>query len=149
MLNSHKAKSSFMRKSSPLAWTLCFSFTPCQYIHILQASDSDSSYTPLSHARGPHVLIGEVRPRRACRSHLSRISQDISHQHQWFIYLRAHHSRSKRIDGCLITSWIGHGIKDRLIGIEAGLWCKRDMALPSLFLWPKMSVLHMLHMVLS
>lgn len=40
MVNSCLSKSPFTRKSSPLAWTL--SLTPCQYIHILQASDSHS-----------------------------------------------------------------------------------------------------------
>lgn len=36
-----------------------------------------------SQARGPHVLSEEVRPRRAFLNHLSRMSQDISHWHQW------------------------------------------------------------------
>lgn len=40
MANSCLSKSTFTRKSSPLAWTL--SLTLCQYIHILQASNSHS-----------------------------------------------------------------------------------------------------------
>lgn len=41
METSRPTKSSFTRKSSSLAWTSCSmcTLTPCQYTHILQASD--------------------------------------------------------------------------------------------------------------
>ena len=37
---------------------------------------------PPPHGRGPHVLSEYLRQRRACRNHLSRMSEDISHQRQ-------------------------------------------------------------------
>lgn len=79
MVNSCLSKSPFTRKSSPLAWTL--SLTRCQYIHILQASDFHSWYTPLTSARGRRALSEETWSWRACRNHLSRMSQDTSDSH--------------------------------------------------------------------
>lgn len=59
MVTSRPTKSSFTRKSNSLAWTLCSMCTPtpCQYTHILQASNSHSYYTPSPRPEAPMSFL--------------------------------------------------------------------------------------------